>query len=280
MKVIINNKSYDSLDTFVLQGRGCATTRPNNYQIQRNDERIEHFRTQETPHRIDIPIHFVHITDGELGRISVDQRIEQVNILNTAFNNMGIYFSYDEQEVIYADNAQWYRMDHGSYEEREAKTQLQKSPQTHLNFYTAGISGGLLGWATFPWELDGDAARDGVVLLDESLPEGDAAPFNLGQTATHEIGHWLGLYHTFQGGCGEFGDHVADTPAHSSPNSGTPEDGLPHNACHVGELAPIHNYMNYVNDEWMTEFTQLQEDRIWNHITIYRDGLLDNMNIK
>lgn len=280
MKVTVNNKSYDSLENFVLQGRGCATTRPNNYQIQRNDERILRFRTQERPHRIDIPIHFIHITDGELGKISVDQRIEQVNVLNAAFNSMGIYFSYNEEEVIYADNAQWYRMDHGSYEEREAKTQLQKSPRTHLNFYTAGISGGLLGWATFPWELDGDTAKDGVVLLDESLPEGSATPFNLGQTATHEIGHWLGLYHTFQGGCGEFGDHVTDTPAHASPNSGTPEDGLPHNACYAGEFAPIHNYMNYVNDEWMTEFTPLQEERIWNHITLYRNDFLDNMNTK
>lgn len=274
MKVTINNKSYDSLDEFVLQGRGCATTRPNHYQVQRNDERISRFRTFERAERIDISIHFVHIMDGDLGKISLDQRVEQIRVLNDAFNSMGVYFSYDEDQVIHHNNPEWYRMDHGSAEEREAKSQLQKSPQTHLNFYTAGISGGLLGWATFPWELDGDPAKDGVVLLDESLPLGNAEPFNLGQTATHEIGHWLGLYHTFQGGCGEFGDHVSDTPAHSSPNSGTPEDGLPHNACNTGEFAPIHNYMNYVHDEWMTEFTGEQEERIWNHIQIYRNDLL------
>jgi hypothetical protein len=83
-------------------------------------------------------------------------------------------------------------MTYDSAEERAAKTALHVGGAGDLNFYTTG-GGGRLGWATFPWDYTNDPLMDGVVCKFDSLPGSSATPYNLGDTATHEIGHWLGL---------------------------------------------------------------------------------------
>ena len=163
---------------------------------------------------------YVHVIQSSTGAGAVSNaRInQQINVLDAAGKGSG--FDFELASTDFTFNDVWYTVTPGTTAERDMKAALHQGSADDLNIYIANIGGGLLGWATFPSSYASASYRDGVVVLNESLPGGDADPYNEGDTLTHEVGHWLGLYHTFQGGCSKQGDLVSDTPAEKSPAFG------------------------------------------------------------
>jgi hypothetical protein len=131
----------------------------------------------------------------------------------------------------------------------------------YLNIWVCNLGDGLLGYAQFP---GGPPKTDGVVVLHSAFgTEGSAAaPFNLGRTATHEVGHWLNLRHIWADtlGCGGT-DFVADTPNQADPNYQKPK--WPQISCSNGPNGDMFiNYMDYVDDAAMFMFTPGQVARM------------------
>ncbi len=149
------------------------------------------------------------------------------------------------------------------------KQQTQWDPNLYMNIWVADLSGGLLGYAQFPdasglpgmpTGAGGAAYEDGVVVTYSSVGSvanpGSGAPFNLGRTLTHEVGHWVGLRHIWgDGPCG-VDDFCADTPESDAANGGCPN----HTSCGTADM--VENYMDYTNDACMDIFTADQKARI------------------
>jgi len=133
------------------------------------------------------------------------------------------------------------------------------SPSNTLNIWVCTLSNSILGYAQFP---GGAAATDGVVILNKAFGTTGtaAAPFNLGRTATHEVGHWANLRHIWgDATCGN--DQVGDTPPHNTANYGCPAQG--HKSTCTGTPNELWmNYMDYTDDRCMYMFSTGQKDRM------------------
>jgi hypothetical protein len=266
-------QSYVSQEAFGRMGRRCGShLEP--YQVEEMEAAFAVDRAA-TAGAIEatggvIPVYFHVIRRGSgvaNGDIPTSQITNQMNVLNAAYAGTG--WSFTLISVDRTTNSSWYTAGPGSTAERNMKQALRQGTADDLNIYTSNPSGGLLGWATFPSSYNSRPWDDGVVILFSSVPGGSAAPYNLGDTATHEVGHWMGLYHTFQGGCSTQNDLVSDTPRERSAAFGCP---VGRNTCNQAGNDPITNFMDYTDDSCMNSFTVGQDTRMDSQYTTYRQG--------
>jgi hypothetical protein len=234
-----------------LLARGLATANPDGSVTA---------KVPATGATIDTYVHVITDATGA-GAPKDGQIAQQMKVLNDAFAGTG--FAFALQATTTTANDAWYVATPGTPAEEQMKSTLRRGGPDDLNIYLNNMGDGLLGWATFPAWYESDPLMDGVVVLTDSLPRGAAVPYDEGDTATHEVGHWLGLYHTFQNGCSanatRGGDQVADTPAEKSPAFGCP---VGRDTCQAPGLDPIRNFMDYTEDACMTEFTPGQATRM------------------
>ena len=271
----LGDKQFESQQEFVDEIRPrCATEEPTAAQREAINNRIEAMRAanpeERTPGSVEIQVFFHILTNaaGTEGNISDADVQRQIDVLNEAYAGRGpggtgtpTPFRFVLAQTDRTPNDTWFNMSYSlqpSDVERAAKAALNKGGKSALNLYTANLGGTTLGWARWPWEIANGV--DGVVILYTTLPGGSANHYNLGDTATHEVGHWLGLFHTFQGGCEDPGDEVDDTPFERSPAAGCPSS---RDTCPTLSGAdPVENFMDYSDDACMFRFTPGQSARM------------------
>lgn len=237
---------------------------------------------------IQVVFHVIKRTDG-VGDIPEALLRSQIDVLNEDFNalagtrggegtNAKLQFALAKRDpqgqpttgIEVITNDTWFA-DPGTIP-NPMKQALAWDTTRYLNIYTNDAAG-YLGYATFP-EQSAGTVDDGVVLLwnavGRNAPQG--AQYNLGRTATHEVGHYLGLLHTFDSGCGSAnapytsGDLLADTQPESEATYGC----MPSQSTCGGGLNPIDNYMDYSDDACMKRFTPEQANRLRCSLFNYR----------
>lgn len=243
---------------------------------------------------IDIWVHVLRNSTATQGDIPVAELYEQVAILNedlraipggygTAGSDGRLFFRVKGYDFY--DNTTWYN-DGGAYYNSIVQTNdPDHDPRFVVNVYT-NTAGGALGYVPFlPHQFPGSigAKSDRVVIEWHSFGRQWNTfwvnQYDLGRTLTHELGHYLGLEHTFaSGGCPDGaspacfgnGDWICDTPPENTSTGGCPASK---DTCAGIGPDPIHNYMDYSYDLCMDQFTLQQMRRIRCTVEHYRDEL-------
>jgi hypothetical protein len=267
---------------YVASGRRCATRAVGVNEAQAIAAGLAQFRANQLhviferdpgTVLVDVYFHVITASNGE-GNLDDTTLLTQIEVLNAAYSGAtggtNTPFRFRGVAVDRTPNDAWFGARPGTAAEQEMKAALRQGAAKDLNLYTNAPGGGLLGWATFPWDYGSAPLLDGVVVWYASLPGGAASPYHEGMTAVHEAGHWLGLLHTFQGRCLPTGDSVADTPSERTAASGCP---IGRNSCPFRPgLDPIHNFMDYSDDACMDNFTPVQAARA-DSLTLQYRGL-------
>ena len=294
---IVSNEELVKPNLATLTSRGCASHAVHAQQLAQNPElagkmnSIESFTDQFAKDassnarlvngKIEIPVVFNVLYRTAAENTSLAQLQSQIDILNKDFNglntdfnnpnpyssvkaNVGITFVLDQVNRKATTKTVWYSED-GFMKVASSGGLSPVSPTTKLNFWVVNnlvsrTAGQLLGYAQFP---GGASSTDGIVCGHYCTGTGGSttAPYNLGRTATHELGHWMNLRHIWGDGNGCASDLVSDTPLHDSPNTGVPAAGH-RSTCTGTPLEMFMNYMDYTDDRGMFMFSNGQKTRM------------------
>lgn len=263
--------------------RGCATVHPSEADAMAIEEAaMEMAALRQTTGRglstealstISVHVHVITNTSGA-GNISDTVIANQIRVMNDSFSGLtGGYntkFRFVLTGITRTANNTYFTAGYGSAAETSMKNALRVGGASTLNMYFNQPSTGELGWATFPSSYGSKPKMDGVVCDGRTVPGGSFSPYNEGDTATHEVGHWLGLYHTFQGGCSKNNDFVADTAASKSPTFGCPSGRDSCSGRQYPGVDPVENFMDYTDDNCMYKFTAGQDARATSLSGTYR----------
>ena len=260
------------------QPQRCGTRLPGDDEVSAMEDAIAQARGRVKPSQV-VPVWVHVITKGagyENGELTEGMVRAQLRVLAESYagrtGGAATGFGFELAGVDTTVNPTWFTgMALDLAVELEAKAALHRGGPETLNLYTAD-AGPYLGWAYYPSIVSGSyAVLDGVVVDWRSLPGGTFTIYSEGDTATHEVGHWMGLYHTFEGACRQWNDGVADTPAEASPAFYCP---VGRDTCSQPSrpgLDPIHNFMDYTQDSCMYQFTPGQAGRMQAAWAAYRD---------
>lgn len=283
-------------ETDIINGRKCASNEVLEKQIAENPARAKfledlEIKTQNfkgrTANRANVVLYVpvvVHIVSKTPSLVSDAQIASQIAVLNkdyrrtnTELSNSSVYLAgypfasvpdckiqFVLKQTVRKTTTVTSFGTNDAVKKNATGGSSPVNPTTWLNIWVCDLGSGLLGYAQFP---GGPSATDGVVIDYQGFGTSAAttgyslyAAFNLGRTATHEIGHWFNLRHIWgDARCGN--DQVADTPLHDAANGGCPAVNLK-SKCTGKPFEQWMNYMDYTDDRCMYMFSSGQKTRM------------------
>lgn len=227
---------------------------------------------RQGPIVVNVYFHVVTKTESA-GSITQEMATQQIQALNVAYNPYDIQFNL--QDTTFTVNDAW--AVGADADDQVMKQTLRKGTYKDLNIYfQSDLEGYVLGKCSLPAEIHGTVdpsayASDGCNVNANTMPGGSISEYNLGQTAVHETGHWLGLFHVFEGyACEGDGDMIEDTPLQGASTDGCPIDNTQDSCPTAPGVDSIHNVMDYSYDNCYEGFTNLQVQRMKDMFNIYR----------